>query len=100
MLRHVVLWTFKDSHEGADKPAIIDEAVALLQRCADEVPSVRGFELGRPAEGYEATHDLILISTFDDKAGLQDYIDHPVHQDVVAYLSQVRQTRAVMDYEV
>lgn len=100
MLRHVVAWTFKDSHEGLDKAAIIDRAAELLNRCETGVPSVRGWELGRATEGYEASHDLILISTFDDAAGLKAYIEHPVHQDVVEFLGKVRDQRVVIDYEI
>jgi len=100
MLRHVVAWTFKDQHEGADKTAIVARVSDLLRRCEAEVPSIRGFELGAAAEGYETTYDLILVSTFDDAAGLADYIRHPVHQDAVAYIKDVRIDRICMDYEV
>ncbi len=100
MLRHVVLWTFKESFEGSGKADIVAKVTGLLQRCADQIPSIRTFELGQPGEGYEATYDLILISTFDDAAGLQEYIEHPVHQEAVAYIGQVRETRACMDYAV
>ncbi len=100
MLRHVVLWTFKDAHEGTDKPAIIAKVVALLRRCEAEVPSLRTFELGGAADGLETTYDLILVSSFDDAAGLQAYVEHPVHQEASAYIGQVRVERVCMDYLV
>ena len=74
MLRHVVLWTFKDAHDGTDRPAMIAKVVALLRRCEAEVPSLRTFELGGAADGLETTYDLILVSSFDDAAGLQAYV--------------------------
>ena len=64
------------------------------------MPSLRTFELGVPADGYEATYDLILVTGFDDAAGLKAYAEHPVHQEVAAYIGKVRTERVCMDYEV
>ncbi len=99
MLRHVVAWTFHDP-EGIGKAAVVDEVVAALRRCEAEVPSLRGFELGRASEGYETTYDLVLVATFDDLAGLQAYVTHPVHQAALAVIGPVRDQRMCMDYEV
>jgi hypothetical protein len=64
------------------------------------VPSIVTFEVGINALPAETATDACLVSTFADLAGLQAYIDHPAHQEVVAFIRQVVAERRVADYEV
>ena len=97
MIRHVVLWTFKDSVAPAERAAIL----AALRGLATTVPSLRSLEVGEnlsPARAQGYTH--VLLETFDDRDGLAAYASHPDHLPVLARLRDaVRQLLAV-DLEV
>ena len=91
MLRHIVLWTL---HRPEDAPAFAAE----LGTCKDLVPGMREFDIGMRREGLDATVDVVLVSSFDDRAALDAYVSHPHHQAVVARLATMRASRSVIDF--
>lgn len=91
MIKHIVLFTLKDS---ANAPKV----KALLDSCKDIVPGIREFEVGIKTEGLEATADVVLVSTFEDAAALAAYQPHPHHQGVVAQIREMASGRQVLDY--
>jgi len=93
MIRHLVLWTFKDA---ADVP----RAQELLAACHDCVPGIVEFEVGVASEGYEANTQLSLNALFADQAALDAYQVHPTHEVVKAFFGPRRDARHVMDYAV
>ncbi|WP_140630369.1 Dabb family protein [Methylibium rhizosphaerae] len=92
MIRHVVIWKLK--HAG-DAPRF----KALLDTCKALVPGIVEFDVGIRCEGLEANADVVLVSTFTDKAALDAYQIHPQHKAVSAELGPLRETRAVLDYD-
>lgn len=93
MIRHLVLWTFKDA---ADVP----RAAELLAACHDCVPGIMEFEVGMASAGFEANTQLSLNVLFADEAALTGYQVHPMHEIVKAFFGPRRDARHVMDYEV
>ena len=97
MIRHVVLWAFKDSVAPAERAAIADAVRAL----ATTVPSLRSLEVGEnvsPARAQGYTH--ILLETFDDRDALAAYASHPDHLPVLARLRDAVAQLLAMDLEV
>lgn len=97
MIRHVVLWAFKDSVSGAER----DGVVAAGRGLKATVPSLRSLEVGenvslRRAQGY--TH--VLVATFDDRDGLASYLSHPDHVLVGTRLQAAAGQLLVVDLEV
>ena len=93
MIRHLVLWTFKDA---ADVP----HAAELLAACHDCVPGIVEFEVAVAKDGYEANTQLSLNALFMDQAALDGYQVHPTHEIVKAFFGPRRDARHVMDYFV
>lgn len=91
MLKHIVMWT-------VNRPEDIEPFAAELRSCKDLVAGMRSFEVGTRTDGYDANHDVVLVSSFDDAAALDAYVKHPHHQQVVAKLATMRRSRAVLDY--
>jgi quinol monooxygenase YgiN len=83
-----------DLNDPADAAAFAAE----LRSCRDLVPGMREFEVGMRAEGLAASHDVVLVSSFDDASALAAYQDHPHHQAVSARLGKLRKSRAVLDF--
>jgi len=44
--------------------------------------------------------DLSIITSFDDKAGLEEYATHPEHLKVVEFIKTVVNSSKVSDYNV
>lgn len=98
MLKHVVMWQLKDSALGMEKPALAAEMKKRLEGLVGKVPSIRSFEVGLNVVQSDGCRDIVLVSSFDDEAGLQAYVVHPDHQEVVAFVKQVVQERRAVDY--
>lgn len=99
MLKHIVIWKFKDEAEGAGKAANIARAKALLEGCAALVPGQLRLEVAAAEPGLECTFDLVLYTEFADRAALADYQVHPTHAAVKPFLKSVVSERQCMDYE-
>jgi hypothetical protein len=98
MLKHIVMWKFKEHAEGADKAANLFKAKALLNACATLSPGTRRFEVAMAQPGLESTYDLVLNSEFTDAAALAAYAEHPQHLALKPFLGAVRAERQCMDY--
>jgi stress responsive alpha/beta barrel protein len=97
VIRHVVLWAFKDGVPQAERDAILTAVRAL----AAAVPSLRSLEVGEnvsPARAQGYTH--VLLETFDDREGLAAYASHPAHLPVLARLRDAAAQLLAVDLEV
>ena len=55
--------------------------------------------------GFDFLHspesvDIVLYSTFSDKAALDYYQQHPLHKQIMPFIGEARNERRVVDYEV
>lgn len=100
MIRHIVMWKFKDEAQGASKTENLLKAKALLEACAGIVPGMLALEVAMAQPGLEATYDLILNSAFTDRTALDAYQNHPQHVALKPFLGDVRLERQCMDYEI
>ena len=57
MLKHIVMWTFKEHAEGADKATNLRRAKVMLDGCADIAPGTVRFEVAIAQSGLECTYD-------------------------------------------
>lgn len=92
MIRHIVIWKLRHAE---DAPRF----KALLDGCHGLVPGMVEFEVGIRSAGLEANADVVLVSSFTDKAALDAYQQHPQHKLVGAQLGPLRETRMVLDYD-
>ena len=100
MIRHIVMWNFKDHAEGADKATNLQKAKALLLSCAQVVPGIRAFEVATATPGMECTNDLVLHMRVDDAQVLAAYQNHPDHVAIKPFMKSVVKERRCMDYTV
>jgi hypothetical protein len=62
---------------------------------AGRIPSLLGIEAGTSADG-SAPH-VLLLTRHADPAGLRQYAQHPVHQELLAWIRPRIADRAVVD---
>ena len=100
MLKHIVMWKFKEQAEGADKATNLRRAKVMLDGCADIAPGTVRFEVAIAQSGLECTYDLVLYSEFEDQEALDAYQHHPRHAAIKPFIAAVRAERQCMDYLV
>lgn len=100
MIKHIVLWQLKDEALGNTKARNMELVKEKLMACANIVPGIVDFEVGLAGEGLECTYDVVLYSTFENKAALDAYQVHPEHEAIKAFIGEVRSARQCMDYEI
>lgn len=71
-----------------------------LEGCRDLVPGTLQIDVGVATPGLDATADIVLVSDFADKAALDAYQVHPVHQEVKKFVVAVAESRECVDYIV
>lgn len=99
MVRHIVLWTFKENAGGATKQENITKAIDKLLKLKELIKEVKYLECGKNFTKSSDCFDLGLICEFESAADLDKYQFHPSHMAVVEWLRTVREKRAVTDYE-
>jgi hypothetical protein len=90
VLTHVVLFTLTDSD---DKP----EALTRLRAMRGRIPSLLSLKCGGNSLTGPNASDIVLISEHADAAGLADYVEHPVHQELISWLRPRLSGRSVVD---
>ena len=100
MLRHIVMWKLKEQAEGADREHNKRQAKALLEACAKLHPGTLHFQVGLAQQGLECTYDVVLDSTFVDRAALAAYQNHPEHVAIKPFMKAIVAERQCMDFEV
>lgn len=99
MIKHIVTWSLNgaDAEERAEQTADI---AARLSPLVDLVDGLDYLELHRDLDELDGNSDLILVSQFQSREALYEYIDHPAHLDAVAHIKGYFSGRAAIDFEV
>ncbi len=90
MLTHVVLFTLSDPSDTA-------EAIERLRALDGQIPELLSLRVGTDTTDNPAASHIALISEHADAAGLRGYQEHPVHQELLAWLRPRLAGRAVVD---
>lgn len=94
MIRHIVMFKLK-------KDVDIAEAWQRAKKLADVVPSVEKMEVVCNSPLADASnYELALICDFMNMEDLNAYQNHPEHLKFGAYISQIRESRACIDFEI
>lgn len=94
MLVHIVMFQFKDENKEAN----LERVKEMLEALPSKIDTLRSMEVGIDISRSERSFDLVLTSTFDDQAGLNVYVPHPAHQEVVSVIKEVTTLSKVVDY--
>lgn len=96
LLRHVVLFKFKESSSEEEVQKVVDAFRAL----PDKIPQVHGFEYGtnNSPEGLDAGFTHAILMTFKSEADRDAYLPHPAHQEFIEILKPHMGKALVVDY--
>ena len=91
MLTHIVFMRFPSRD-------IALQARDILLSMKGKIPPLKHLEAGVDIVRSERSWDVALLTRFDDKAGLDAYAVHPVHQEALKFLRAHATSSAAVDY--
>jgi hypothetical protein len=96
MLRHVVLFKFKDS----STPAQVKEVEDAFRKLPSKIKEVKGFEWGtdNSPEGLAQGFTHVFFVTFNSEEDRAVYLPHPDHKAFVKVLEPHLDKVLVVDY--
>jgi len=94
MVKHIVMFNFKNENKKEN----LEKAKMMLDALVGTVPSLKSMEVGINFSKEERAMDLSLYSEFNDKEGLELYVNHPEHLEVVRFIKSVASSSKVVDY--
>lgn len=98
MIKHIVMFRFKDFADGANKTENIESLKSRLKALEDIIDEIKFFEVGINFGNTDASYDLALCSEFESKEDLYSYQKHPEHVKVADFVKKVCENRVVTDY--
>ena len=93
MVRHIVMYMFK---EGVDKQEAISVIDSALSPLVGQIPGLRHLEVRLTFNGM----DYALYSEFDSREDLENYAVHPLHLAAKDKFHHYIGSRVAADYEV
>lgn len=100
MIRHVVMWTFKEEAEGRTAEENMLFVRDSLYDLLPVIPEIKKMEIFFDITRNESSADLMLITEFDSLESLSTYVVHPEHQKVSQYVRKVIDKRMSHDSEI
>ena len=96
MLRHIVMFQFKESSSKADVQKVVDAFRSLKS----SIPQVAAFEYGtdNSPEGLANGFTHCFLVTFKSEADREVYLPHPKHKEFVEILKPHLEKVQVLDY--
>jgi hypothetical protein len=100
MIKHIVMFRFKDFAEGADRAENIKSLKSRLEALENIIDEIKFFEVGVNFGNSDAAYDLALCSEFESKEDLYSYQKNPEHMKVADFVKKVCENRGVSDYVI
>jgi lysophospholipase L1-like esterase len=96
LLRHVVLFKFKETSTPAD----VDRIVAAFRGLPAKIPEIKGFEWGTDVspEGKQQGLTHCFLVTFASEAARDAYLPHPAHKEFVSIVGPHVDKVCVVDF--
>ncbi len=93
MVKHIVMYTFK---QGVNKEEAIRVIQDALHPLVGKIPGLRHLEVRLAFQGM----DYALYSEFESRQALENYAVHPLHLEAKGKFSHYIESRVAADYEL
>lgn len=100
MVKHMIIWTLKDTLTAEEKATVKQGIKEGLEGLAGKIPGL--LDIRVQTEGLPGSNaNLLLDSTFADEASLKGYAVHPEHVAVAdGRVRPYTAVRSCIDYEI
>ena len=96
MIRHIVLFRFKDKEGKEEK---IKKTKAIIDDLKHKIPNIDHIEGGINFSTRDTAYDVALVSDFRSHEDLEAYRVHPDHLKLIEFLRTSDYELVVTDYE-
>ena len=93
MVRHIVMYNFKEGVNKEEAIRVIDNALTPL---VGKIPGLLHLEVRLTFNGM----DYARYSEFESREALENYAVHPLHQEAKTHFAHFIGVRYAADYEV
>ncbi|MCX7820728.1 MAG: Dabb family protein [Brevinematales bacterium] len=93
MIKHIVMWKLKDK----EKALIIKDKLESLN---GKIPGLIKLEIGLDFSKTQESADIVLYSEFESREALLNYQSHPEHKAIIPLVSEAKEERRMVDYEI
>lgn len=97
MVRHIVFISVK-SPTDTSKELVVQTLKNKLDTLKKQISVIHHLETGVNISTSPNAFDISLIVDVDSSKALDIYRNHPAHQDLLAYIQQIKTNIAVVDY--
>lgn len=97
MINHIVLFKLKH-YPAEEKAKVITDLKTSLLALKAKIPELKYLEVGENYEPDSKSYDLALISHFENIEDLDVYRVHPGYMEVLAFVAEVTEARAAVDF--
>jgi stress responsive alpha/beta barrel protein len=98
VLRHIVMYKFKDGVTPAQLKEVIDAFAALPKKVDTIIDFEHGTNVSKEGKSEGFAH--VFVVTFKNEADLAAYLIHPAHEAYVKVVRDRREKVVVFDYWV
>ena len=84
MFDHYVMFKLRD-----DKKDQLDVFVSKLKQLKQDVPVIRKLWVELNRRKGRKSYDILYFAQFEDEAAFEEYMKHPKHTPVVAYVDEI-----------
>ena len=96
MIRHICMFKLKEENKAEN----LLELTVRVQSLQD-IEQIRRFEVAfNSADMPDSNYDVALIFDFETAEDLEAYQNHPSHKAFGAFITQIRESRACIDYRI
>ena len=96
MIRHVAVFRFTPGFTIEQR----EHWMSLLRALPDQIPELLSLSVGSDVVRGAASHELAIVADFDDLDGLEAYMRHPAHAEVLRISAPVKTSLATVDFEI
>jgi hypothetical protein len=94
MIKHIVMFKLREK-----SPDNLKALASALNGMKDHIETLKFLEIGEDFKGSDRSFDLVLVSHFENRQGLETYASHKVHQPVIQLAQSLCSQTVVVDYE-
>lgn len=98
MVKHIVLWNFKETLTAEERKIAGEQLKMKLESLKTQIDGVATLQV-IINEMSGSNKDIALISEFTSADALNAYQVHPLHVEAGQYVKTVTQERVCFDYE-
>ena len=98
MIRHIIMWDFKDGFTDEENKANAQEVKKRLEALAKTIPGIVSINVVTSVLPG-SNRPLMLNSLFESEDALASYQIHPDHVSASGFVKSVTQNRSCIDYQ-